>query len=136
MNSKIESRKEYYPDGMGHGLTDRMDYQSFAKGGSISNQMHHDYYNIKHEDLPENIKSEFEVIKSETKNFTENIEDWKPNFDRLFEVTKKHYKEAFVDYVKPEPKKLTKANLETKLKGLKVLEKRLKGDNLNKILVK
>jgi len=114
----------------------------YAKGGKIKG-MKEKYDNIIHDKLPESIRKEFAHIKDKTKDFTVDVEHWGGNLDRLYILTKKHVKEAFKDYVekpiekvivKPVEKvvekvvKPTKEVLKTKITGLKILEKRLKGD--------
>ena len=86
--------------------------------------------NINCSKVPANFKVCGGKMKEATNDFTEVSKEVEEQYHIWYGELKKQHPEAFNDYVKPKP---TKEKIQNKLKGLKVLQKRLKGDALKKV---
>ena len=86
--------------------------------------------NIDCSKVPANFKVCGGKMKEATNDFQNVSKEMAEQYHIWYGELKKQHPEAFKGYIKPKP---TKEKIQNKLKGLKVLQKRLKGDALKKV---
>jgi len=85
----------YLTDMQIYGVENIDDYKD---GGSTPQSMQEKHAKLICEKVPEEFKKEFEIIKEDTKDFTDidAVKDWQDTYNRLYSLLEKKYPSAFV----------------------------------------